>query len=98
MDNKIYRQGDILIVPVQELPKGLKEKDNVLALGEQTGHNHVINGAVVYSDANGMQYLQIEKKAQLVHQEHKQIQIPKGQYQVKRQREYNPAANRMVMD
>jgi hypothetical protein len=47
-DSGIYRQGDVLLIRVKELPKrGLKEAplDNnriVLAYGEVTGHAHAI--------------------------------------------------------
>lgn len=42
-----YRQGDILLVPVQKIPEGLREVPRekgriVLAEGEETGHLHMI--------------------------------------------------------
>lgn len=36
----MFRQGDLLIQKVSEMPKGKKLKTNLLALGEATGHHH----------------------------------------------------------
>lgn len=45
----MYRQGDVLIVPVEEVPDGLKQVEKekgrvVLAHGEVTGHAHAVEG------------------------------------------------------
>lgn len=45
----MYAQGDLLIVPVDKFPDGVKEctppdKVVVLALGESTGHRHAVYG------------------------------------------------------
>ena len=45
MNNKknIFRQGDVLLVPVKEIPSGLVQTKKVtLALGEVTGHHHTV--------------------------------------------------------
>src|ERR1700688_418630 len=47
LETLMFRQGDILIVPVDQLPAGLKwiERENgrvILAHGEVTGHAHAI--------------------------------------------------------
>jgi hypothetical protein len=98
MENKEYRQGDVLLVEVSSMPEGAKQKDNVLALGEVTGHSHTIEGAEVYLK-DGNQYVIVKQKQAVVnHQEHKQIQVPKGIYSVVIQREYDVLANRLVMD
>lgn len=39
----MYRQGDVLIVPVNEIPSGFKsrkDKKVILAYGEVSGHHH----------------------------------------------------------
>jgi hypothetical protein len=98
---KGFRQGDVRLVAVEELPEGLKVKDNVIAHSE-TGHHHVMENAVVYADADGQQYVQVQKAAALVHQKeqeaHEQIQIPRGNYKVVAQREFSPSQNRKVQD
>ena len=43
----MFRQGDVLVVPVDEIPTGLKKVPReqgrlVLAHGEATGHAHVV--------------------------------------------------------
>lgn len=48
MNRKVKRQGDILLVPVDEVPDGLVEVPRedgmiVLAEGEATGHLHAID-------------------------------------------------------
>lgn len=48
---KMYRQGDVLLVAVAAVAAGAvrqkREKEVVLALGEATGHMHVMDGAKV---------------------------------------------------
>lgn len=43
----MYRQGDVLLIPVKDLPEGLEKSRtdrgfNVLAYGEVTGHAHAV--------------------------------------------------------
>ena len=98
MENKQYRQGDVYLVEIDAIPAGAKQKDNILALGEITGHSHTIEGAEVYLK-DGNQFVVVkQKEAMITHQEHKQIQVPKGNYAVVIQREYDVLANRLVMD
>lgn len=96
----MYRQGDVLIVPIKELPKGLKklEPENgklVLMHGEATGHTHAIaprkDIKLCVIAANDNKYLVIvgDDNAVLFHQEHDPIEIPPGNYEIRRQREYN---------
>jgi hypothetical protein len=107
-NNQIYRQGDILIVPISEIPKAAKRakakhRRLVLAEGEATGHHHSI------ADSNAVDLLQLpsqddlfllvkEGNALLEHQEHATITIPPGTYRIVRQREYSPEAIRRVQD
>lgn len=102
---KLYRHGDLCIKRVAELPKGLKKKkDAVLALGEITGHSHVLvplkKKVQVYENEQGQVLFEVEQEAKLTHQEHKTIIIGKGIYTVIREREYNPfeAEIRQVLD
>ena len=105
---KIYRQGDILIVPVSEIPataKRAKSKHRrlILAEGEVTNHHHSI------ADRPTVDLLEVpsqdelfllvkEGNALLEHQEHATITIPPGSYRIVRQREYDPAGERRVQD
>lgn len=43
-------QGDVLVTPVEALPKGARRRsDSIVAVGEATGHNHAFpEGTPVY--------------------------------------------------
>jgi len=93
----IVRQGDVLLRKVDINTKDLKEVGKeiyTLALGETSGHSHVIRGANAYR-GNGQLYVQVEKHAMLQHElvdgswtgEHLPIEVDAGIYQVVQQRE-----------
>ncbi len=103
----MFRQGDVLIARVARIPKGLtqvpKDKGRViLAYGEVTGHAHAVLGDVEFLAADladlEQRFLRVEVEAQIVHDEHDTITLPKGNYRVIRQREYTPEAIRLVAD
>jgi hypothetical protein len=98
-NRQIVRQGDVLLVPVDSIPKGAStihssvEGRNVLAYGEVTGHHHSV--AVADSElvsAAEQVYLRIMSATTLDHQEHGSIALAPGNYRVVRQREYRPDA------
>ncbi|MGA5820196.1 hypothetical protein ACPC54_20295 [Kitasatospora sp. NPDC094028] len=108
----MYRQGDVLIVPVEksavpprvpELPVQPRDARGrmVLALGEVTGHAHAVVGpGELRREAGpfGSAWLHLPEGGRVVHEEHAAISLPKGWYRVVRQREYTPGAVRMVAD
>lgn len=104
----LYRQGDVLIKRVGKIPTGLatvpRDKGRViLAYGEITGHAHAVVGEVelLATDVEEMElrFLRVEgEMAEVVHEEHSTITLPAGLYEVRRQREYAPAASQMVAD
>ncbi len=86
------RQGDLLIVRVNKMPKDvLKQKSLVLAEGEVTGHFHELDKGEVY-ESDGVLYFRVDSDspAKLNHPEHKTIVFEPGEYKVIRQREYQP--------
>jgi len=87
--DKCVRQGDILLKRVKETKgKFIGTGKKVLAFGEKTGNSHVLDGDVSYYDnGNGQIICRIDGRAELVHQEHKNIDVPIGNYLVIRQRE-----------
>jgi hypothetical protein len=103
-----YRQGDVLIERIPSLPKGAKKlaRENgriILAHGEVTGHAHAIcaPNADLYSavDAGDVTFLEIRAAAAaLKHDEHATVNLPRGTYAVRRQREYSPEEIRRVAD
>ncbi|MFD7611526.1 hypothetical protein [Streptomyces sp. NPDC059828] len=109
----MYRQGDVLIVPVaqDDVPEHVKQAEGeprdgrgrlVLALGEVTGHAHALaaRGRLVRESGvpGGPMLLELPEGGRLVHEEHAPIALPKGWYRVVRQREYIPGAVRIVAD
>jgi len=98
----MYRQGDVLIMPVQSIPVGLDPigRDGsrvVLAHGEATGHAHTIKaeGAALFRTTSNDVYLSVTgDPVALAHDEHDTLIIPPGKYRVVRQREYAPTAFR----
>lgn len=79
----LRQQGDVLIFEANCI-KGKKLNHLTLATGEATGHHHAITkgDAELYED-NGVMYLRVESDmAELTHQEHATVVLPKGDYQV----------------
>ncbi|GGQ00633.1 hypothetical protein [Streptomyces roseolilacinus] len=108
----MYRQGDVLVVPLDEaaVPAHVADapaepRDGrgrmVLALGEVTGHAHAVVGPgrlVREPGAFGPLLLHLPDGGRVVHEEHAAIPLPKGWYRVVRQREYVPGSVRIVAD
>lgn len=103
----MYRQGDVLIVPVPEIPNGTERVDRengriILAHGEVTGHAHAIKseGATLFRDPQLMAvFLNVTgDSVALEHEEHETINLIPGNYQIIRQREYHPESIRNVAD
>ncbi|MDT9682208.1 hypothetical protein RND61_08995 [Streptomyces sp. TRM76323] len=108
----MYRQGDVLVVPLDEaaVPAHVADapaepRDGrgrmVLALGEVTGHAHAVVGPgrlVWEPGASGPLLLHLPDGGRVVHEEHAAIPLPKGWYRVVRQREYVPGSVRIVAD
>jgi len=101
-DPIMWRQGDILIAQVHEIPRGATRRPNcVLAEGELTGHSHRIDQPATAElfESKGRLYLSVlAREAQVVHQEHGPITLTKGFYAVWSQREYSPESIRAVKD
>ena len=99
-----YRQGDVLVERVREIPAGLTKQEAsgriILAHGEMTGHHHSVDADAAdwWKSENGEQFIQVKTATEVVHPEHGPIALPKGKYRVRRQREYSPEAIRNVAD
>ncbi|MEV5161656.1 MULTISPECIES: hypothetical protein [unclassified Streptomyces] len=108
----MYRQGDVLMVALEEseVPARLLDAPGelrdgrgrlVLALGEVTGHAHAVRGpGRLMREAGpfGPMLLHLPEGGRVVHEEHAAIALPKGWFRVVRQREYTPGAVRIVAD
>jgi hypothetical protein len=97
----IYRQGDVLIKKVDEIPKNLKKKNNILAYGEVIGHKHQFVNQNVTTLVNNQeqQYIDVQQDSILQHEEHDNITIEKGKYIVIQLREVDLLGEvRQVLD
>ena len=109
----MFRQGDILIVKVADMPDGLSkvEKDkgrHILAYGEVTGHAHAVEDSSVSElfvdidshdiDEMRTRFLKVEEETQIVHDEHLPIPLEPGVYKVIRQVQYEPEGYKYVAD
>jgi hypothetical protein len=107
-------QGDFLIIRVNELPEELypcdmKDGKWVVAHSE-TGHNHVMEAERVQmfkielkdDDAVFELYLNVEEDTPIEHirsyDTHETLNVPKGLYKIRRQREYTSAGWRRAAD
>jgi hypothetical protein len=100
-----YRHGDVLIKRINDINGKFKQDkgDVVVALGEVTGHSHRFksdNGKVeLYEDDNGQLFVKVlSEEATITHEEHGPVVVPKGNYSITIQREYEPEGWRSVAD
>ncbi|HEY9774599.1 MAG TPA: hypothetical protein V6C81_12420 [Planktothrix sp.] len=101
--NEQFRQGDVLLVKVDSLPKGATKEQNdesvVLAYGETTGHAHRLKAETVTMYAwKEDKLIEVTEPTDLTHEEHSPINLTPGIYRVVRQREYTPERIRRVSD
>lgn len=89
---KVLQQGDVLIKEVKSIPAEMKKMTHlVLAEGEHTGHSHqVVSGlACLYGAGNDMFLKVLSDTARLKHEEHGDIELKKGDYEIGRVNEYD---------
>ncbi len=90
---QVYRQGDVSIMAVEGLPKKTKrvKGEPILARGEVTGHTHrMVEGKVRLYQLAGLLYLRVLSEfAKLYHEEHEDLVLPRGDYQIRQQREFD---------
>jgi hypothetical protein len=99
---KMWRQGDIFIAEVKQIPPGATPLPHViLAHGEVTGHSHRLENSAtgaLYSADNEFFLEVFGEGARVVHDEHGPIPLEIGLYRVWRQREYTPERIVIVRD
>lgn len=94
-------QGDVLFLRVDEIPGNatvIKHEKEIVVAHSETGHHHSIDAAgVIHFDIKDplICYLRIDgDHADVVHHRshdtHETIRLPRGFWQVRRQREYTP--------
>jgi hypothetical protein len=90
-------QGDIPLHPYKGEVKGTKVKHSgsvVLALGEKTGHKHVISvidptDMQAWEQLEGGWIITLKTEGTLVHNQHGTLTIAPGTYRVGQEREYD---------
>ena len=102
------RQGDLLFVPVEEIPEHrTKQDDPVLRHGESTGHSHklaVAEDAELFVGWRGGWNLYVKvgpNGVSVVHEEHHVVQLPANQtfkVHVAREYDYLAGLTRQVRD
>lgn len=106
---KAIRHGDVILVPIEQVPSGKPLDHLTLALGEVTGHSHRVEGrqALLLEvepfvqdgfEVEVTRVLQLAEQAYLRHEEHATLEIPAGDYAVITQRDYEPEGWRYVAD
>ena len=104
-------QGDVMILRVNDIPAGLTtakpEGDVFVIAHSETGHHHVIDRAKaeVFEAADNEFCAFIRVTAEKVDLEHRRsfdthetLELPRGDYMVRRQREYIPEGYRRAAD
>ena len=94
---KLYRQGDVLIAAVADIPTDARElprdkRGVVLAEGEVTGHAHRIASrhAKLLRTEEDVRYMRVTAPVALRHEEHAPVKIPPGNYRITIHAEYQP--------
>ena len=89
---RLFRHGDLLICEMDFVPTFAKPiPTNIIAEGEKTGHNHMLNGShQIYETADNHKYFKAKQELKLEHPEHNTLIIPKGIYTVVHERSFNP--------
>lgn len=92
---KTARHGDILFRKINKLPEGAKEIEVtsrfVVAEGEHTGHKHVATAEKSFSimALNELRFMVVDVPTKITHEEHAEIIIEEGIYQIDQEREFD---------
>ena len=86
----LYQQGDVLIETAAIPKEATRTRGRVLAEGEATGHAHRVEGDAEMLGLGERIFLRVlSNDARVVHEEHRPIALPPGEYEVRRVREYD---------
>lgn len=99
MKTKAFRHGEIGLLPVKKLPKGLKASESKCLMQGSHGNSHSIdNGKLYFVKENDFVFgYLVAKNTDLLHAEHgkgpgaiKKAKLPDGIYQLIKQQEFTP--------
>lgn len=94
----LIRQGDIALVPSAATPLVGEPKHHKLAIGEDSGHAHAIDGLRLGNLLTVLAEAPLTVEPETSAWRHTPIVVPAGTYDVVIQREYTPAGARRVDD
>lgn len=103
LNTEIVRQGDIMLKRIDKI-EGAKQihRGGMIEEGEQTGHVHRLpdNVSKFYETSNGKMLIELEKPAQITHEDHLPVHTPEGSFEVIKEREfdYGTYVDRIVRD
>lgn len=84
------QQGDVIVQRIDAVPPGAKKTDDaVIAYGESTGHKHQLAGRAVKMLLDTAIFVRVLKEAKMLHEEHKALILPPGDYKMDFVREYD---------
>jgi len=87
----MYRQGDVLLVPVDALPRSARRQDGPVTFppGRTSVHPHAVGGDEIEAYlCEGATYLRVVGAASVTHPGHGPLAVPAGTYRLVRQRQY----------
>ncbi len=87
---KWYQQGDVTIMPAEIPDEAKPVRSRVLAEGEATGHSHRVVGEAELLRLGDQLFLRVlGGDVRVIHDEHAEVAIPPGEYEIDRVREYD---------
>jgi hypothetical protein len=97
--SKIWRQGDVVVSEVSEVPENAVCSDlSEIRIVSETGNPHVLRAAQIFEtrDDRGnlgaqQQYVLLEEETAMTHPQHAELRIPPGVYRIATVRDYAPA-------
>jgi hypothetical protein len=96
-----YRHGDVILKGVEAIPEAatVTARERIpIASSSTTGHSHIVEGAAKLRTLGEQRYLNAGEDVKLTHEEHGELPIEAGSYEVLIQREYTPEGWNDVQD
>jgi hypothetical protein len=91
----MFRHGDVILKPASGVAFAEYKKEMTIALGEATGHHHTLypnndSSKISLTEIDGRRFIHVDGDYFLRHQEHFEIQVPTGIYEIIMEEEYDP--------
>lgn len=91
------RHGEVLLLPVERVPEGVREKVGECIVGHsESGHHHVLESESTFAQivaANGDLYVDLDTPTPLRHRkshhQHRELLIPAGAWRVLKKTEFD---------